>query len=496
MSWREATEPVRMQRVALVAPVTALRDLLVQVADAGVVELDVPGADPMAEPAHAGEASRMLQHHLIDPAVSPLLSAEPPDLAALDRDSRRDLLAGESELERHAAAAVTRGEACALAGWIPAAERDALAARLAPVGAALVVLPTPPATDPPTLLRDGSELRGAFSPLVQTYATVPYADIDPTVMAGLAYVFMFGMMFGDAGQGLLLVLIGLLLRAGKIKRLARWRGIWPFVIGAGAAAVFFGLLYGEFFGPTGVVPVLWINPLDDPVLLLGVALGVGAVLLACAYAVGTINRWREGGWTLALSSASGIAGASLFAGTGLIVLGAVTDLTWLLALGVVVAAGGMLCAFVGFLAATEGRAAGVAQAFVELFDAVLRLGTNLISFARLAAFGMTHAALGQVIWDGTTALWDQGGLGYVAAVAVFVVGNAITFALEALVAGIQALRLEYYELFSRVFSTEGRPFDPWHVPVERPEPAGQEIPAYAEGTREQPGLVTTPGRHS
>ncbi|MGO4430740.1 hypothetical protein AB4Z54_71220, partial [Streptomyces sp. MCAF7] len=74
--------------------------------------------------------------------------------------------------------------------------------------------------------------------------------------------------------------------------------------------------------------------------------------------------------------------------------------------------------------------------------AVLRIGSNVISFARLAAFGLTHAALAAVVWQGTTALARMGGVALVAAVALFVVGNALAFALEALVAGVQALRLE------------------------------------------------------
>jgi len=96
---------------------------------------------------------------------------------------------------------------------------------------------------------------------------------------------------------------------------------------------------------------------------------------------------------------------------------------------------------------------------------VIRLGTNVISFARLAAFGLAHAALGAVIWDGTTSLWAAGGLALLAAVALFVVGNALTFTLEGVVAGVQALRLEYYELFSRIFVSEGRPFRPWAIPT-------------------------------
>jgi V/A-type H+-transporting ATPase subunit I len=113
-------------------------------------------------------------------------------------------------------------------------------------------------------------------------------------------------------------------------------------------------------------------------------------------------------------------------------------------------------------------AAGEAgTAVVELVDLVIRLCSNVVSFARLAAFGLTHAALGAVVWQATTAV-SGSWLGTAVAVLVFVVGNAVTFGLEALVAGVQALRLEYYELFSRVFAVEGRPFQPWVLPDQEP----------------------------
>ncbi|MEV4232450.1 ATPase, partial [Streptomyces bobili] len=69
----------------------------------------------------------------------------------------------------------------------------------------------------------------------------------------------------------------------------------------------------------------------------------------------------------------------------------------------------------------------------------------------------------------TTALAGAGVAALFAAVLLFAVGNALAFALEALVAGVQALRLEFYELFSRVFEAQGRPFRPWQVPVQRTE---------------------------
>jgi V/A-type H+-transporting ATPase subunit I len=100
---------------------------------------------------------------------------------------------------------------------------------------------------------------------------------------------------------------------------------------------------------------------------------------------------------------------------------------------------------------------------VELFDLVVRLGSNVVSFTRLAAFGLTHAALGLVVWNGARGLWQHGWAGAAGGALVFAAGTALAFSLEALVAAVQALRLEYYELFSRVFVTRGRPFRPWHA---------------------------------
>ena len=213
------------------------------------------------------------------------------------------------------------------------------------------------------------------------------------------------------------------------------------------------------------MPVVWLAPLDNPLRLLLVALAVGAVLLGVAYTVGAINRWREGGFRLAVYAPSGIAGATVFAGAGAVLGGYMIGPRLLVAVGLLLCAVGLLLALIGLYAESGGGAAGLLQAAIGGLDLVVRLGSNLVSFARLAAFGMTHAALGWVVWRGTTALWAHSWIGAVGAVVLFVVGNVVAFALEALVAGVQALRLEFYELFSRVFIGEGRPFRPWIVPV-------------------------------
>jgi len=437
MPWRESLSPVRMERVALVAPEQRRRDMLVEVAHRAAVELDLPYT--------------------------------PGD--------------GPGELDRAADSVIVSGPIAGLVGWAPARELPALAATLGALGAAVVPLTRPRGVQPPTLLTGTGHARVSRT-LVDTYGTVPYADMDPSRLAGLAYVVMFGMMFGDVGHGAILLLAGLLLRSGRIRKLDKLKKTWLFVTGAGLTSMIFGALYGEAFGPTGLVPVLWLEPLASPIPLLLTALIFGAALLAGAYALGTINRVREGGWGYALYARSGVAGSLLFVAVGLLTWGLTAGIAPLVVAAVVLALAALAFIFIGLFVEAGGGGTGVIQAFIELVDTVIRLGSNVVSFARLAAFGLTHAALLTVVWNGTTALWapDWRAL---AAILVFLLGNVLTFALEALVAGIQALRLEYYELFSRIFQSEGRPFHPW-APVLSPESAPETSPdIYSDNSSER-----------
>ena len=412
MPWRDDFVPRRMARVAVVAPETRWPAVLAEVADAGALEPDVP-----------------------------------------DR-------AGAPTLDAVTAASIQRQGVRATTGWTVQAAVDGLAGRVAPLGGAVVELAFPRGIDPPTVT---STRAAAARPLVDTYATVPYRDVDPTWFAAAAYVVMFGMMFGDVGDGALLAVAGVWLRRTRHPRLAGARRAWPLVVALGVSASVFGLLYGEVFGPTGLVSPLWLDPLDEPTRLLGAGIGVGAALLGAAYALGVVNRWREGGVNLALYSPTGVAGAALFVALGLVAGGVLWRVAALWTAGLLLGVLALVLVAIGLKVGAGPGAAGSLQASVELFDVVIRLGSNVVSFARLAAFGLTHAAIGAVVWDATAGLWSPSPT-LVAAAVVFLAGHVLAFGLEALVAAVQALRLEYYELFSRVFTSEGRPFHPLHVP--------------------------------
>jgi len=452
-----------MRRVAIVTARPRLRDALAEVAGAGTVELSGALAPAAGE---AVEALRRLERAApgsTDGANAPVrLHRQAPAVAELERQGARDLLAGEVALHQRAERALTHGGFSLIAGWTPQHELGALRERLSAVGAAVVELAAPPGEAPPTLLAPVRVAR-PFRLLVETYGVVPYGDVDPTPFAAVVFFLMFGMMFGDAGDGLLLIAAALLLRRGRHPRLAAARQFWPFAAAAGTCAVVFGALYGEFFGPTGILPVLWLKPLDHASTLLVVGASIGVVLLLGAHALGVANRLRERGPRAALVAPSGLAGLFVLVGGVLLVLG----LAYVPALTVVGAAVGTLGALLlysGFSAESPRGAAGVLQPLIELFDALLRTGSNVLSFTRLAAFGLMHAAIGEVVVDGAGAL-AGGAAGYLAAALLFVLGSALAFALEVLVVGVQALRLEYYELFSRVFVEEGRAFRPWSIPL-------------------------------
>jgi V/A-type H+-transporting ATPase subunit I len=464
MPWRETLEPARMERVAVIAPQDRLRPVLLTLASRGCVEPELLSVSVT----EAEDVLLRVQARGPRQPTAPLLSREAPDLAALERAGDAATLAGEMEIKKVDASMIREGSIAALAGWAPSSEIEQLAQVLAPEGAAVVRLMPPHGVQPPTLLR-GSSASDAFQPLVNTYGTVPYADLNPSILAGIAYVLMFGMMFGDAGHGSLLLVLGCVAAwapQGRLAFLRRFRWATPFLIGAGLVSMGFGFAFGEAFGPTGLVPTLWMRPLDHATTLLAVSVAIGAVILAISYTLGAVNRFREGGVARSLVALSGIAGAALYLGLAVVGAGWYWHRTSLVISGIALAILALALSFVGLFAEAGGRASGGLEAGVELFDGLLRLGTNTVSFARLAAFGLTHAALSTLVWTGTADLWNRGGvLNIVVAILVFVLGNALTFALEALVAGVQALRLEYYEIFSRVFTTEGREFHPWHIQV-------------------------------
>lgn len=287
-----------------------------------------------------------------------------------------------------------------------------------------------------------------FSSLVLNYGVPRYGEIDPTILFAVTFVLMFGMMFGDVGQGAIIALAGVLFH----KRLGHYTSL---VLAAGTCSCVFGLLYGSVFGYEHVIPAWWMSPLSDPSLMLSVALGWGCSFIVLANLLTIRNRLADGRTHEALLDSRGAAGLLLYLG---LLLGA-----WrLYASGHIgIVAPLMMCtALAAIFSHTWRKYSGSAygerllMVLMEGLETAMAYTSNTLSFLRLAAFSLNHVALAVAIFTVANMLHTTG---YWVTV---VLGNIFILVLEGAIVAIQALRLEYYEGFSRFFEADGRPFRP------------------------------------
>jgi V/A-type H+-transporting ATPase subunit I len=263
-------------------------------------------------------------------------------------------------------------------------------------------------------------------------------EADPSVLLALAVPLLFGYMFGDLGQGLVIAAVGFALRRRfPIARL--------FVAG-GLAAALFGLLFGSVFSLHVLTP-LWMAPLDKPLAVLVVPIVGGAALLTLGLGLSAVEaHWR------------GELGAWLATDGGLLLcyLGLLAGVAWPGAFAL--AGGGALLFCIGH-GAIARRSSAVAQALGELLERLMQLLLNTLSFARVGAFALAHAGLSMAI----VALMSAASNPIVAAL-VLVLGNLIVMLLEGLVVSIQTTRLVLFEFFTRFLLAQGRVFRPLPPP--------------------------------
>ena len=343
------------------------------------------------------------------------------------------------------------GEVYLISGWVPASElagvKSAVESAAGHAIAMEVLKPDPSRQSVPSLVRIPRWLR-PFEPLVSMFGRSSYNELDPTMIVTASFLLMYGMMFGDLGHGFLLLLAGLWLR----RRGLEW-GI--LAAAAGVSGMLFGLLYGAAFGQA-VLPAAWLRPLEGMWTILRAAIAAGVVLLNTGFALNLANAWRSRDWPRLLLEKNGVAGIALYwtlLGGGLGVFFGVLPKTVLLlipALSLLLWLREPLSGWIWHQpAAPLGEA--LLTGFFELFEACIGYISNSLSFVRLGAFAVAHEGLSSLV-----AGYSAGGWGWI----VMPLGTVIIVAFEGLIVGIQALRLEYYEFFSRFFQGRGQLFAP------------------------------------
>ena len=370
-----------------------------------------------------------------------------------------------------------------LTGWIPHVDSPELEKHLREItgGRCVVEITVPPDffdEEVPVLLRHPRWLR-PFEMLITAYGLPHYSELEPTLFVAVSYVLMFGMMFGDLGHGAILALGGI--AALLVGRTAQTRNIGRLLLFGGGSSMVFGALYGSCFGITAFKKfALWHDPLaGDPMSLMRGAIGIGVTLISLGLVLNIINRFRRGDFIGGFLGKFGVAGAVFYWGA----LALVTKFAAVQARGLVTVAIIIFLALpvigwtlkeplelfcrrrAGKSVEPGGSMAGAfSESLVGAFEGVLGYFANTISFVRLAAYAMSHAALllSAFLMADAVKQFPVGGL---LSVLVIILGNAVAIALESIIASVQALRLEYYEFFGKFFSGGGQPFKPFCLPT-------------------------------
>jgi len=347
-----------------------------------------------------------------------------------------------------------------IVGWLEAKDAKALEKELEAEAEVVVISEEPHMVEkitPPTKMKNNVMMR-PFEMFVKMYGIPSYTEIDPTPIVAISYILMFGIMFGDVGQGLLLAIFGFLFAKRKKSNLGAIIGM------AGIVSVACGFVYGSVFGHEDIIHGV-LHPRENMNMMLIGAVVFGAGVIGFAIVLNIINGIRARDIKRVLFSQNGLAGFLFYFLTIIVAAGSfigfgIKAAPWIIGICIGLP---LIAIFLqeplALLAERrknwmpKEKGMFIVESFFEVFEIVLSYVTNTMSFIRVGAFALNHVGMMMVVF--MLAGVDNGSNG---SIVTQIIGNIVVIGLEGLIVGIQVLRLEYYEMFSRFFTGDGKEF--------------------------------------
>lgn len=361
---------------------------------------------------------------------------------------------------------VKLGDKLNVHGFVPKSDLDNFKNTFESIdGVKLEVLPATSDVrlDPPTRLKNSWFAR-PFRMFVEMYGVPRYNDVDPTLLVAISYTLLFGIMFGDLGQGIILSLVGLV---AEKKFNLKLGGVG---VRLGISSAIFGVFFGSFFGNEEILSEYFkgfsffnaMSP-ENTMTLLMAAIGLGIVLILVSMTFNIILNFKKKNMGEAILSQNGLCGVTFYVAVISAALGMLTGQHFVNIFYILILI--VLPLILMFLKEPlirkleehgemfpNGFGAFFVEGFFELFEVVLSFITNTMSFLRVGGFVLSHAGMMLVVY---TLAEMVGGFGEII---VLILGNVFVMCLEGLIVGIQVLRLEFYEMFSRYYEGNGIPF--------------------------------------
>ncbi len=366
-----------------------------------------------------------------------------------------------------------------LTGYIPVTEIDTLKAFLEENFDVDIQLKDPsPKADVPVLLKNNSFAR-PLEGITEGFSSPNKEEIDPTSIMSVFYYMMFGLMFSDAGYGLLMVVVcGLILL--KFKKMEdSWKKNITMFFYCGVATMFWGIMFSSyfgdvvdvvsttFFGKTVSIPPLWFAPTSEPMRMLVFSMALGVVHLMTGLIMKFIQCVRNGKlmdgiydaifwFVLIISCVFVLMSSSMFmniVGLTFILPSAVGNVASIIALisavGIIVMSG----------RESKNKGKRIMKGMYNLYGITGYL-SDVLSYSRLLALGLATGVIGTVI-NKMGSMAGSGVVKVIAFIIIFCVGHLLNFAINALGAYVHTNRLQYVEFFGKFYDGGGRKYMPF-----------------------------------
>lgn len=305
--------------------------------------------------------------------------------------------------------------------------------------------------DVPVVLKNPGVVE-PFEMITDLYSLPGKNDFDPNVLVSIFYFIFFGMMISDAGYGIVLTLLGFwALKAIKPSGMAK--KLFGLIALGGISTVFWGAMFGGWFGDLLPARPIWMNPLEDPMSLLIFSFILGVIQIYVGLGAAAYKNIKAGKVLDAVFD-QGL-WALFLAGLIMFVLPPLAGIAKVLSVAGAVG-----------LVLTQGRnkkniIGKLSSGLLSLYDVTGYL-SDVLSYSRILALGLATGVIATVV-NTMAKMLGFNIIGYVLMVVALLVGHVFNIAINALGAYVHSSRLQYVEFFGKFYEGGGRAFNPFVV---------------------------------
>ncbi|MBI2653013.1 V-type ATP synthase subunit I [Candidatus Woesearchaeota archaeon] len=292
----------------------------------------------------------------------------------------------------------------------------------------------------------------AFEFFMDLYTLPTYKEIDPTFIMFLTYPLLFGFMLGDFGYGLTTLILFMILK----RLMPKAKNFLNILIFSSLSTMFFGLLFGEFFGFEEIgsfyLPHI-LSRVHDINGLMFLALVVGIIHINLGLLIGFINEYKSHGFRTGLYAK----GSWFIFEIWLVFVVWLFNFTnFTLSTKILIL---LLTLIVPLYMLYKGE--GI-RGIIEIPS----IFSNTLSYARLMAIGLSSVVLALIINDSAEQFFHKGGFLVLIGVLILVIGHVINIMLGLLGSFLHSLRLHYVEFFTKFFHGGAKKYQPFGLKIQ------------------------------